>query len=407
MAMPAAAWLNQGAPAPAAAVNLEGPVARAAATPMANVRHAAPPATSSSTQAIAVRGNATGRGSPTAETPEDTQIVSATASPHFAQDSTVVALGWGDTCGCNVVLRSTDGGATWTSRPGPPDGDQLVLPPDYPRDPRIFVGYADEIAGAADYWAPAFGRYFRPLAMPAGALALSAGFDSGDERVIVSSRNGIWGLDWTTHVVQPLVVDPDLSGTPAITAPVGALTTGVLAITSSAAISATTITNALNSSPNLELWSCPPGQGCNATGSVPLDSEARLSASPGFAVDHTILAYTRSRVVLSRDGGGSFQAMPLPPGSGPVNRVALGFPVDGRVPVWMLVQRGRYRFALEFAPSPSGPWSTVDGGLPQITNGDGTLLAVGPDRLIYLSSSTGFVCTANDGLSWSTRCPIA
>jgi DNA-directed RNA polymerase specialized sigma24 family protein len=346
--------------------------------------------------------------SPDAETPEDTTMVAAAPSPDYAQDGTILALGIGHSCACRVVLRSSDGGATWQSRAGAPDGDEIVLPPAYPRDARIFVGYADDTSGPSrlDYWTPGFGEPFRPLALPAGSLALSAGFDSGDPRAISSTPSGIWSLNVETQVTRPLVIDPSLAGSPAVATPLGDVSTGLLALTSASAYAPESPSTSIGGGSGLKLWSCPAGRPCSVTATVPLTVGARLSTSPTFVADHTLLAFSAAQLLRSPDAGTSFQAVALPSGASNVDLAALGYSAGGGIPMWMLVQRTQ-GFALEFTPSAMAPWREVDDSLPQITSRVGHIVPIGPHRVIYLSAETGFVCTADDGLSWSTRCPSA
>lgn len=339
------------------------------------------------------------------ETPEDTQIVDATPSPNYSEDNTIVALGHGRTCACNLIMESTDGGATWTSRQGPADGQQVVLPPDYPRDPRIFVGYASASSTATDYWTPAFGEKFRTLPLPAGPLALPAGFDRGDQRVIVSAMYGVWSYDMGTFAVQPLIVDRSTSSAAGIAAPAGAISRGVFAVTSAAAEATGSAPDTVGTAQGLKLWACPPGSACSATGSVPLSTSAHLVASPDFESDATLLAYTSARMVLSQDGGSTFTSLALPPGATYVDAVTLGYPVNGVLSVWSVVRRG-HTTALEMAGSATGPWTQVAVPVPQVA-GDGRLTPLAASRLIFLSPTTGFMCTADNGLSWHTRCPSA
>jgi hypothetical protein len=305
-----------------------------------------------------------------------------------------------------VFLRSTDGGATWTSTAGVASGDQLVLPPDYPRDPRIFVGYAYQAPGLNNWWAPSFGESFRALPGPAGSIALPAGFNSGDPRVIVSTFSGVWSVDMATQVARPVVVETSHDGVPAVATAVGVGGTGVLAMTSSQAVAPGTVANLAAPSQARALWACPPGAPCSARSTVPVDFAARLTVSPAYAVDNTLLAYTwTTGAVLSRDGGSSFASVQLPAGASRVNFATFGVAAGGATPMWMVVQRSN-GFALEFSPNLNGTWHEVDHGLPQITGAMGYVVAVAPHRVLYLST-TGLLCTVNDGGTWLPRCPAA
>jgi RNA polymerase sigma factor (sigma-70 family) len=345
-------------------------------------------------------------GPASSETPEDTVIYTAAPSPHYDQDHTILALGYGNTCACNVLLRSTDGGATWTARTGAPDGNQLVLPPDYPRDPSIFVGQSYGAAGTTDWSAGSFDEPFRALPVPAGSIALPAGFDSGDPRVIVSAASGVWSYNTTTQLVQPLMIETKAGVVPALATPLGSLRTGVLAMTSSQAVTPGTLERAVTMpADRMALWACPPPWACHLQATVPVSAGASLSTSPDYATDPVLVAYDSTRAVISRDGGNSFAPVSLPSGTSEVLSLSLGS-TGSATSLWLVARHGR-GFVLEFSPTVNGAWHQVDQGLPQITGTSGRVIALGAHRAVYLSNRGGFVCTDDDGGHWTPRCPAA
>ncbi|HXA29590.1 MAG TPA: sigma-70 family RNA polymerase sigma factor [Candidatus Angelobacter sp.] len=383
------------------------PAPVAAAVPLPGSGHGA--SYTAATPRPAAAGAASGLplvSSASSETPEDTVIYTAAPSPNYDSDHTILAIGRGKTCACSVLLRSTDGGATWTASSGVPDGDQLVLPPAYPTDPRIFVGYQNEAPGATNWWAPSFASSFLPLPGPAGALALPAGFDSGDQRVIVSSASGVWSDDLISQVVRPLVVDPSGSGTRAVATPLGAMGTGVFAMTSTQAVTPGTIANAVATPGGLALWACPPSGPCEERATVPIAAPATLSLSPTFERDQTIAAAARDHAELSRDGGNTFVTLDAPRGTSGIVSLALGRLRTDSVPLWMVVQHGN-AYALEFSPTSDGSWHEVGYGMPQITGGPGRVVVLGTSSVMYLSNAGGLLCTTDDGKTWATRCPAA
>jgi RNA polymerase sigma factor (sigma-70 family) len=363
------------------------------------------PASSSAAQPPNVLGNPVTT-PPSAETPEDTQIYTATASPNYENDHTILALGKGHTCSCSVLLRSTDGGANWVSTSGVPDGDQIVLPPDYPRDGRIFVGYLNETPGASNWWTDGVYGTFAPLPGPPGSIALAAGFDAGDPRVIVSAQGGVWSYDTAAHLLRPLLVETQQGDQSSVATPSGAAAAGVLAMTSSQAVTPGTAIDVATPNTSQVVWECPPGAACQRRGAVPLQFGGRLAASPLFASDQTVLAYGRDHAVLSRDGGSSFSDVAKPGDATLINSMTLGWSPAGGTSIWMVVERAT-GFGLDFKPSLAGGWHQVDHGLPQITSGSGRVIVIDSHRVLYLSTTGGFVCTANDGATWSSRCPAA
>lgn len=349
-------------------------------------------------------GGAVGLPAPaSSETPEDTTIDTATPSPNYEQDHTIVALGYGRSCACNVLLRSTDGGATWQARTGAPTGDQIALPPAYPQDARIFVGSSFGASSTSDWWAPSFDSAFQPLPVAAGPIALPAGFDAGDPRVIASTPSGVWSFNMDTQVLQPLVVETKGAAKPALATPLGSIESGVLAMTSSQALTPGTAERAANASNGETLWDCPPGKACTPSAEVPLSTGGQLAAAPDYTAAPVLVAYTQTAALLSSDGGKSFTRLPLQDGTTSFSLVALGG--TGRGPsMWIVARRGS-GVVLEFAPSLGGVWHEVDQGLPQITTAPGRVVTLGRNRAMYLASGGGFVCTDDGGAHWASRCP--
>ncbi len=122
-----------------------------------------------------------------AETPDDVRLTSFASRGRY-----VVAIGVGDTCQCRVLMRSDDGGATWASTDGPPkEVTQIVLPENYPTDPRVFGG-TDAASTTAPYLAAFFGSGWTQMAnLPPGRIGVS------DGRIYVAALTGVWSTDGT------------------------------------------------------------------------------------------------------------------------------------------------------------------------------------------------------------------
>jgi len=348
-----------------------------------------------------------GSGNASAETPEDVQISTATASPSYSRDHTIIALGYGATCGCNVLLRSTDGGATWQSAPGPVHGDQVVLPPAYPDDPAIYVGYSSTTtSGFSNYWTPRFGTAFTQLShLPPGAITLPAGFDAGDRRIIAVTATGVWAAAPSgSNAAQPLLLDASGAAPSAVTA-WGAPAVGVMVLTSSQAVGAGNSALAVSTSSDDVLWACPPAQSCAQVTRISLPPGAHLVASPAFAADRTVVAYQLGALDVSVDAGRSFGAIGLPWTGASVNGLALT-PSSSGPAVWAVMARGT-GWALMTKPSPSAPWLEADGGNSAITSSGGQLVVIDAQRLLFLPAQGGLLCSVNRGVTWEARCPSA
>ena len=109
---------------------------------------------------------------------------------------------------------------------------------------------------------------------------------------------------------------------------------------------------------------------------------------------------------MSRDGGASFTSVNTPANASRIDFLTFGDASSGATSMWMVVERSNV-FALEFSSTLNGTWHEVDHGLPQITGGTGYVVALGPHRVLYLSTKTGLLCTVNDGGTWSPRCATA
>jgi DNA-directed RNA polymerase specialized sigma24 family protein len=373
----------------------------AASAPGSPVAYAAAPAPASHGAGAALPLPAAA----SSETPEDTVIYTATPSPNYDRDHTILALGHGNTCACSVLLRSTDGGATWEARTGAPDGNQIVLPPAYPSDPRIFVGHAFGANGTSDWIAPSFDSNFVVLPVPAGSIALPAGFDSGDPRVLASTPSGVWSYDTATRVLEPLVLEPNHTAMPALATPTGSLDAGVFAMTSAQAVTPGTAARAASVSGHSTLWDCPPGAACSPSAEIPVGVGGNLAVAPNFAAAPALIAYSNTEAVESADGGHTFAPLPLQDGATGVDQVSLGA-VGSSATLWIVAHRGT-AIALEFAPTVGGGWHEVDHGLPQIISKAGHVVTLGGYRAMYLSGSGGFVCTNDGGARWTGRCPAA
>ncbi len=336
--------------------------------------------------------------SPKRETPEDTQLVDAAPSPDFANDHTVVALGSGSQCGCPVLLRSTDGGATWdTAASSPPYGRAIALPPGYPGDPRIFVTN-EATGGVPDFVAPAFGKAFVPLPLPPGEIRFSAGYRAGDARVFVAGATALWSLD-EAGVVAPLLAYPNANQASTIATPIGDPDIAVLVT----APRGTATPGTLVPTQAVTLFSCGRRTSCTPLSALPYPNPTSMIASPSYSSDHTLLFVSQNGLDASTDGGQSRHHVALPQEAGQLSSAAL-VPSrgGGSLNVWSVLQLNTSALVIH-SPLSVPEWAST--AINPALHQPSMIVAIAADRLLLIAPHQGFLCTVDGGASWATRCP--
>lgn len=393
-------------PAPSQQVVLEARAAPASpeVAPVASSSTARPtvrtmPASAAQSQPLAVIVSAPRTAQE--ETPEDVTLT-ALATPADGRP-VLVAIGQGHGCGCTVLMQSMDGGATWTATAGPPaDAAQLVIPPSYPADGRIFAG-VDPVTGRAPYAATSFGAPFTPIiGLPPGNLAVSSHFDDGDPRLFSAASTAVWSVDVASGSTAVPRDEVDYSGEAVASSSVAALATPGVGAGSPAVIvwapafaavpGSSTPTPPLTST----LMRCPVSGSCSAAGALN-DIPWMLATHDG----NTIVAYTRSRAVWSHDGGATFSALPLPSGAKSVGSLALA--EGGAVP-WGSFTRPDGTFDVARLPAGSS-WIDAAEDSTAARQSLGLLITVGTDRIIEGFSDQGYRCRLTSGGKWLPRCP--
>jgi DNA-directed RNA polymerase specialized sigma24 family protein len=337
------------------------------------------------------------------ETPEDVMLT-ALATPADGRP-VLVAIGKGHTCNCPVLLQSMDGGATWASTDGPPmDAAQLALPPDYPRDARIFAG-VDPLLGRAPYMTDAFGKPFQQLlGLPPGPVAVSAHFDDGDPRVFTAGATAVWSMPigGTSRAVAHNEID--YSAEAGASAELAALATPPPSAGGPALLvwaPALAVTPASPASPPLDapLLRCPVAAPCHVSASIPTPPW-RLVAQGSS----TVVAYTPTRAYMSHDGGASFAPIPNPGSTAALESVVL---VGTSIAPWSSFARPDGSYDVARLATPAGAWEDVAGDAAVVRTHLGVLVAVGTDRIIEAFPDAGYRCILSSGGSWAARCPAA
>lgn len=318
------------------------------------------------------------------ETPADTQLEAAAPAPDYPSSHTVIALGYGHTCQCTVLLRTTDGGGTWEAHNAAPGADQVVVPPAYPRDPRIFLGTAPS-SGVPPYVVPDFNALPLPLPAPPGHVALSAGFSSGDPRVFIAGQQALSTVDMPTLQAAVVMTYPGAIGQAFLaTAPANDGVAAYVAVPAS------------RTGPAPGLYACglAASTTCSQRSSLsPLTDLVAGTASPDRGI---LLALGSGTAHESLDGGRTWTTLPVPAGSalGPTASLA-----DGQL--WATLSgAGDQRAQVSVLDITTLQWR--QGVQPGRTE-DGEVVALSGNTALDLLS-TGMVCTVDGGRTWATRC---
>lgn len=333
--------------------------------------------------------------SATAETADDAQLVSAAPAPEDDQHRTIVALGIGRTCGCLTMFQSTDRGSSWSVAEGPPAGDQVILPPTYPSDPRIFIG-TDANSGSPAFVASQFGALFTPInaTLPPGNIALAAGFDHGDPRVLAAGATVVSSYRIGDAAATPVAIYPSQGRPASLATPTGSATTAVMMLLPSAAQVIGETAELAGSASTPRVVACDVASfACHTVSSVSLPYVGGLVLSSHYAVDRTMLAFGGSQVAVSSDGGATFSMTPT---NAPVRSAALvgstAWAVAAPIGAHVTLQR------LE-----GNAWATLATAGTQLGTG-GLVVALTSSQLLYLPDGLGFLCSLDGGQSWTMGC---
>ncbi|MDQ3757027.1 MAG: RNA polymerase sigma factor [Actinomycetota bacterium] len=236
-----------------------------------------------------------------------------TASPSYEEDNTVFAYGatpcempW--THGCWSLFKSSDGAATWTRLPARELSlaGRVVLPPSYPRDPRIFVA-GDRVLSVSEDG----GESFRPLIPLAGTVAMSPRFSLGDPRMLIGAAyqqggpGAEYDVDRNELGLPSFPLPPTASPHSFTFAPTYASDGRVLVSTLDA-----TVDPLRNRYSIAKLYSCTTKL-CEPA-LVAADEVKAPTITTTTSTPDVVFAWSFSRLYRSVDGGRSFEKVPLP-----------------------------------------------------------------------------------------------
>jgi hypothetical protein len=324
------------------------------------------------------------------------------ASPAFATDRTVFAMGWSPgQCaivvtytGCDTLFTSTDGGTTWTlvdSEGLLTFGGTILLPPSYPADDRIFVGGSEGLYVSGD------GGATFALAAPglAANAAMSPGFDTTDPRIVFGASRALAYNDHT-GLVEPLGKVVTSSGITQFHFAPDYLSTGELLVSGTVADAG---------SQRTAVFACGAGPLCpERWRSDVAIGPADFALSPSYATDGTLYGWRARRMFRSTDRGHSFVNLTSPVADGQVSQIAVS--ATGVVYAAMSPTLPSGVMGLFRSTDGGASWTQLDPSGPLGTNG-AALIEVLPDRLLAvpgLGSPAGVLCSTDDGASWAPAC---
>lgn len=332
-----------------------------------------------------------------AQDPEDayfTQFASANdGSPHGVIFASGSAQGGCAQPTCPALFRSTDGGASWQRLPGVGfPGENILLPPSYPTDRRIFATTAATLHVSNDD-----GKTFDGLAPAGGPAAMSPAFNSGDPRILMGGAPG-WVYRDDLRVASPLntgtvvMTARSFAFSPSYPADPRMLMTGTEPTEDSTEQSVVTVCRLSACEQSTPL----PG----ATGA------SRVRVAPSFARNGLAFAWRSDQLFRSADGGTTFEAL-RPPRTGAaitdlvfasddvVYASALGFDAASRPFGGVFVSRDR-----------GETWTDLTAGT-SLARGMATVLMMPGGRLVAAGNGIdrGVQCSADGGRTWATRCP--
>lgn len=346
-----------------------------------------------------------------------------TPSPAYLSDHELYAVGQSAAGGCSGscewVYHSGNGGASWSAVPMPSGWfpGQVVLPSAYPADPTIFLSGADSTSkpnllrsgdGGAT-WTDT-GTY-----ESTASVAAQPGQPAGADKIVVEGTDLFQVYDEATGQVAlgpsvpagivelwPLTfIDDNTFIAPATTAvelaEVGPFIPGSLV--------------GAPAPPN-DLLRCTLSA-CVDLGTLP-HNDTQIAMSPDYAGDHTFAAWAGNQVDVTRDGGSTFSSvMSLVPGQAPWG---IAFTRSTGAGPELVVSS----LAFDQQTARSTSWVTdivLTSGGPVATTHDTTAygtpfgMTATPDGRLWTSmmpgpttSGSGPMCSADAGATWSADC---
>jgi RNA polymerase sigma-70 factor (ECF subfamily) len=322
-----------------------------------------------------------------ADQPEDAGIESLAASP---DGSVVFASGGTNESGQlrPALFKSTDGGTSWVRVGERYQGQAILVPPTYPRYRTVFT--TDNVTGLQLIRSDDDGVTFSSTAAVASnttAMAFVPDFEH-DPRILIAT-NPLSAYDVSMNRVIPLPTALPSQELGDIVAGDDFARTGRILV---AGMAPSETSPAMSS-----VFECTTAEGCQRRTMLPgVASPPRLHRSQSTGL---FLAGTRHQLRISSDGGRTFSVVPVP-ANFYISTIVDGAP--GEVLVGGLASNGQATLFRWTAATQT--WTPLGRGT-KLDKGTEAVLRLPSGRLIAdPSHGTGVLCSADDGITWATRC---
>lgn len=328
-------------------------------------------------------------------TPEDAIFTDVVASPAYERDGTIFAAGTATQgcpyATCPVIFRTRDRGATWQRlRAVGYAGGNVVLPPSYPEDPRIFVAGSTALHVSRDG-----GESFEVGAPIGGPVSISPTF-ADDNRILMGHAPG-WEYRAdlaamhpsgivvpSTSVANVPVFSPDFATDARIF--IGGMTSGADGVQQATVFRCT-------------------GALCDVRAPLRgIGGSPNVAVSPQVATDGVVMAWRGSALFRSSDAGRSFSSSSLPlPG------FVQGVAFDNAGHIFVGVRKSDdqgTRGGLLASFDNGRSWRQL-GAQADLRRGVESIAAMPGGRLIAGLSGTaggGLLCSSDGGDTWARRC---
>ena len=349
------------------------------------------------------------------ETADDVQITDIVPAPRAAENHTAVASGYGRRCACDVLLQTEDGGATWAAYSSP--GLQVMLPPAYPQDPRIFLRSDRQTLGftACVEARISDGTCRAYPTVVFTTMAFDPAFDAGNPVIYVSSAAGVLAYNVDTGATRLVEANDgtNLAGVTMVAAGAPGRYSVYLLMRGTPVPRGQTVTTQppTEAAPVVgatHVVGCTRDITCRVVADVP-SGVYSLVADRDDATGTTLMAFDGERLYVVDAARGTYQTLVLASSYAVWTFQAVGdgaaFEATVTGTTWDLAHGviETWRAGRGWSTAALDPETGPGSGVPVLgaMGGGRVFLASGP------SGRTGLWCTRDWGAHWAHLCPAA